>query len=167
MTTLIFLLCFCALVYVVVYVGSLLVEYDEKRKNRPQKTVDKIFSFFRWILYIPLGMCSGIVFNIIIAFLLSDENRWIISGTFTQLIFKVLAMGVIGFCFYILIPVLNKTRKLQSAAITVLLLESFGLVGLLLDDGGMGKTFVLNLISTLIVGGIAVYVIIKPEEIQR
>lgn len=167
MKTFLLLICFIGIIGLLIYVGSLIINYDDKRQNRPQKPIDNLFNIIRWLLYIPVGFCSGIIFNIAVAFLLSDAHGWFISGTIMQLVFKILSLFIIGFCFYVIIPVLNKTKKIQSAAITVLIIGVLSFFAMLLNDGGITKSFVLDTISILIVIATSIYVIVKPESFEQ
>ena len=132
MKTFLLLICFIGIIGLLIYLGSLIIDYDEKRQNRPQKPIDNLFNVIRWLLYIPVGFCSGIIFNI-----------------------------------YIIIPVLNKTKKIQSTAITVLIIGVLSFFAILLNDSGITKSFVLDIISTLIVVATSIYAIVKPEGFER
>lgn len=167
MKTFLLLICFIGIIGLLIYVGSLIINYDDKRQNRPQKPIDNLFNIVRWLLYIPIGFCSGVIFNIAVAFLLSDGHGWFISGTIMQLVFKILSLFIIGFCFYVIIPVLNKTKKIQSAAITVLILGVLSFFAMLLNDNGMTKNFILDIISVLIGIATSIYVIVKPESVEQ
>lgn len=167
MKTFALLICFVGIIGLLIYLGSLIIDYDEKRQNRPQKSIDNLLNVIRWLLYIPVGFCSGIIFNIAVAFLLSDSHSWFISGTIMQLFFKILSLFIIGFCFYVIIPVLNKTKKIQGAAITVLIIGVLSFFAMLLNDGGITKRFVLDIISILIVIATSIYVIVKPESVEQ
>ena len=167
MKTFLLLICFVGIVGLLVYIGSLIINYDYNRQNRPQKPIDNLFNIIRWLLYIPVGFCSGIIFNIVFAFLLSDAHSWFISGTIMQLVLKILFLFVIGFCFYVIIPVLNKTKKVQSAAITVLILCVLAFFATLLQDEGITKNFVLDIISILVAIATSIYAIVKPESFEQ
>ena len=167
MKTFLLLICFIGIIGLLIYLGSLIIDYDKKRQNREQKPMDNLFNIIRWLLYIPVGFCSGVVFNIAVAFLLSDSHNWFISGTIMQLVFKILSLFIIGFCFYVIIPVLNKTKKIQSAAITVLILGVLSFFAMLLNDSGITKRFVLDIISILIVIATSIYAIVKPESFEQ
>lgn len=165
MNTLLLVVCFIGLVGLLIYLGSSIISYDEKRKNNQDKPIDTLFSIIRWILYIPLGICSGLIFNIIIAVMMSSQDSWFISGTIMQLIYKVVSLVTIGFCFYVIIPLVDRTKKLQSAAITLLILVTLILFGHAFFGQAATKSAVLEIISTLLVFGGCIYAIVKPDNI--
>ena len=164
MKTFLLLICFFGFVGLLLYLGSLVVRYDESRKNRSAKPMDRIFDVIRWGLYVPIGVCAGIAFNIAITFLWSSMEGWFLSVSVMQvLLLKVLFFVVTGFCFYVIIPLLNKIKKIQSAAITCLILGSLSFFAMFLDYSDVTKDFVLDIIGIIVCIGLSIYVIVKPE----
>ncbi len=157
------LICFIVILALLLYLGSLVIEYDNKRKDRIQTSFDKIFDICRWILYIPLGLFSGLIFGIVFNFLFVNKFDRVLS----ELMARLISIYFMGFCFYVIIPTLNKIKKIQGAAITILIMEVLAIVVFLFYDGNMNKKFILDVITTIVAFIGSIYFIMNPEDISK
>jgi len=158
MSMFLWIVCLIVIVGFILYLGDLIIKYDYNRKNRTPKTLDKIFTFIRWLLYIPFGILSGIILSA--AFTSISELDWS-SDFLSQLIIRLISVIAVGFCFYVIIPVLDKHKKIQSTAITILILQTLSIFGLFVNGGSL-----LDFVGTLIAGAGSIYVIMKPESLE-
>ena len=157
------LICFILIIGLLLYLGSLIMEYDEKRKIREQKTFDKIFDVCSWLLYISVGLLSGLIFSPVFNFLFVNK----FDGAIVELMARLISIFFIGVCFYTIIPSLNKIKKVKGSAITILIIEVLNIVRFLFYDGNMNKNFILNVITAIIAFIGSIYFIINPEDVSK
>ena len=117
--------------------------------------ISKRFSFLPEILNVKRSQLRPFLF----------VNKF--DGVLSELMARLISIYFMGFCFYVIIPTLNKIKKIQGAAITILIMEVLAIVGFLFYDGNMNKKFILDVITTIVAFIGSVYFIMNPEDISK